>query len=55
MEVVLYTPMGTGAGAEYLRVSRQAGDMIPLFSRDRFSYSIDGFNNTDGFDGLPVG
>jgi hypothetical protein len=46
--------MGTGAGAKYLWVSRQAGAILPLFTRDRFTSSTDGFNNTDGFDGLPV-
>jgi hypothetical protein len=46
MERVLHTSMG--AGTKYLWVSRQAGAILPLFSRDRFTSS------TDGFDGLPV-
>jgi hypothetical protein len=52
MERVLNTPVDTNACAKYLRVSRQACDIIPLFAGDLFTGPADGFNQIDGFNGV---
>jgi hypothetical protein len=53
MEGVRNTPMTTDARAKYHRVSRQTSVILPLFGRGRFPDSTDGFNNTNGCNGVP--
>jgi hypothetical protein len=53
MEGILNAPMGADAGAKHLRVSREAGDIIPIFNGDFFADRADGFNHAYGFDGVP--
>jgi hypothetical protein len=53
MEGVLNTLVSTDAGTKHLRVSRQACDIIPLFAGNLFPGPADGFNQADGFYGVP--